>query len=310
MLGRLLVDIFKRGSAGALDTPKSLAPAIGGTGDEHPNVLPLDDVNCLVKGRHGWFLANRFDHYLGRALIRYGEYNEVEHAFLVSVIRPGDQIIEVGANIGTHTIGLSKAVGAAGMVHAIEAQPAIFRVLCANLALNGLANVTPHACGCGAHRDIMSVPAIDYGAAVAHNSGSVSLAPAGAGVPVTVIPLDELAMEMPALRLIKIDVEGMEREVLAGAANLIAKHRPLLYVENDRFDKSPALIEWIMAAGYRLWWHTPPLFNPGNYFGTTENDYPNVVSANMFCQPADAAELSLCNGLIEIVDPAHHLLAR
>jgi hypothetical protein len=40
-------------------------------------VIALDEVNCLVKARHGWFLANRFDVYLGGALIRYGEFSEM-----------------------------------------------------------------------------------------------------------------------------------------------------------------------------------------------------------------------------------------
>jgi hypothetical protein len=150
MLGRLVLDILRRGPAGVLASSKNLpAPeAVGVTS----NVLSLDEVNCLVKARHGWFLANRYDEFVGAALIRYGEYGEIEHAFLTSLLAPGDSVIEVGANIGSHTVGLAKRVGPTGSVIAIEAQPAIFRILCANLALNGLSNVMPHACGCGDHR--------------------------------------------------------------------------------------------------------------------------------------------------------------
>lgn len=310
MLGRLLLDVFKHGPTGALAAKGSAGLLqTDGAALALPDVLPLDDINCLVKARHGWFLANRYDHYLGSALIRYGECCEVEHEFLASLLRPGDGVVEVGANIGVHTVGLARTVGAAGRVVAVEAQPAIFRVLCANLALNALFNVTPHACGCSDRRDTLIAPAVDYGSAAPHNSGGVSLAADGAGIPVPVSPLDELVDELPGFRLLKIDVEGMEREVLQGARRLIGEYRPLLYVENDRVEKSKALIEWIMAAGYRLWWHTPPLFNPANLFGVAQNDYPRILSFNMICQPAQAG-LPPPAGLTEITDPGHHPLAR
>ena len=274
-----------------------------------PHIQPLDDINRLVHARHGWFLANRYDFYLGSALIRYGEFSEAEHEFLASLLGPGDFVIEVGSNIGAHTIGLAKIVGASGQIFAIEPQPAIFRSLCANLALNSLFNVQPFACGCGSHRDTMTVvTAIDYSAATAHNSGGVSLSQTGDGIPVSVMPLDELVGDIPSLRLIKIDVEGMEREVLLGANGIIEKHRPLLYVENDRLEKSKALIELIMAAGYRLWWHIPFFYNPDNYFHVEENDYPNEASYNMFCQPREAVQPALSEGLIEINDPDFHPL--
>lgn len=308
MLGRLLLDILKHGPAGALASKRDSTVEDSRLDNATSNVLSLDGINCIVKARHGWFLANRYDRYLGSALNRYGECCEIEHAFLASMLTNGDRIIEVGSNIGAHTVGLAKVVGPKGEVVAIEAQPAIFRVLCANLALNALNNVVTHACGCGDHKTTMLAPAIDYGAANFHNSGGVSLASVGPGIPVQVIPLDELVGDVPRLRLIKIDVEGMEQEVLSGAGQLIAKHRPLLYVENDRIEKSRSLIEWIMSAGYRLWWHMPALFNSRNYFGVKENDYSSVVSINMICQPKDAPLSIPVDGLTEIVDLDCHPL--
>ena len=313
MLGRLLQSLFGRNktapatavAAGRLDAPAADAQ----------KVLRLDDVNCLVRARHGWFIANRYDQYLGRALIRYGEYGEIEQAFLCSLLAPGDCAIEVGANIGAHSVGLAKHLGAEGRLVAVEAQPAIFRVLSANVVLNALTNVVLHQCGCADRHGTMVAPEIDYTAAQLHNSGGVSLLAAGAGAVVPVLPLDELAGAAVAerrLRLIKIDVEGMEREVLQGAQNLIARHRPLLYVENDRVGKSRQLIEALKALDYRLWWHATPLFNPRNHFGVTENDYPHIVSMNMVCQPQERGEglpPSDCS-LREIVDVDVHPFVR
>jgi hypothetical protein len=73
----------------------------------------------------------------------------------------------------------------------------------------------------------------------------------------------------------------MELNVLRGSEQTLHRHRPMLYVENDRPEKSPALIEFLQALDYELYWHLPPLFNPDNYFGNPANDFPGIVSANM-----------------------------
>jgi len=297
MLGRFLLDMI-----GARNDRRAGLESAGSEGLPD-QVIALDNINALVKARHGWFLANRHDVYLGRALIRYGECSQIEHEFLASLVGPGDVVVEVGSNIGIHTVGLAMAVGPTGRVIAAEAQPAIFRVLCANLALNSLFNVDPHACGCSDRSGSMIAPSIDYAAANNHNSGGASLASSGEGISVPVVPLDELVEDVPRVRLLKVDVEGMEREVLQGASGLVDRCRPWLYVENDRFDRSIALIEWIMAKGYRLWWHLPPLFNPANFFGIGEDDFPGVVSCNMFCQPKDEVPREITRGLSEITHP-------
>jgi hypothetical protein len=103
---------------------------------------------------------------------------------------------------------------------------------------------------------------------------------------VDIIPVD--ALGLARCHLIKIDVEGMEGEVLAGAAATIARHRPVLYVENDRRAKSAALITQILSLGYELFWHLPPLFNPDNFFRHSTNVFGNIVSYNMLGVPREA----------------------
>ena len=271
------------------------------------NITQLNDFNYLVRGRHGLFLANCYDAYLGIALIRYGECCEIEEQFLSSLVNPGEIVIEVGANIGVHTIPLAQKVGPNGKVIAIEAQPAIHHYLCANIALNGLFNVTTHGCGCGAAHKTMSIPNINYAAPVLNNFGGISLADGdSSGVLVQVAPLDELIGDLPKVDLIKIDVEGMEYDVIQGAIKTINRHRPWMYVENDRLEKSHALIEQIMALDYQLWWHIPPLFNPENFFGIKDNIYGNVSSLNMLCLPRE--DKTPVNGMSEITDATLHPL--
>ena len=79
-----------------------------------PRRLILDDIGALVFGKEGTFLVNRNDVYVGKAIEVYGEYGAFENVFLKSLLKQGDNVIEVGANIGAHTISLAKAVGQNG----------------------------------------------------------------------------------------------------------------------------------------------------------------------------------------------------
>jgi hypothetical protein len=82
------------------------------------------------------------------------------------------------------------------------------------------------------------------------------------------------SLDLPACHFVKADVEGMELSVLRGAEQTLRRHRPLLYVENDRQASSPALIEYLQSLEYDLYWHLPPLFNPRNHSATATTNSP------------------------------------
>lgn len=270
----------------------------------------MPGFNKLVRGRHGVYLANENDIYIGSALIHYGEFSELEWRLLQHYCRPGDVIVEVGANIGAHTVTLAKKVGPRGRIVAIEPQPIIFQTLCANLALNCLLNVETFNCGVGDNRRTLSLPFIDY--SVAGNFGAISLqnqSSASSTHRVRVERLDDLLSGYTRVDLIKIDVEGMEEEVLNSGTQAIETFKPVLYVENDRVKKSRSLIETLDGMGYRMWWHIPPLFNADNYYDNEHNLYPSVGSFNMLCLHRSTAPKTL-EGLEEVTDSTHHPLIR
>ena len=218
------------------------------------------------------------DRYVGRSLQVYGEYSELELEFLRLFLRPGDIGLDVGANIGAITVGLAQKVGPAGAIHAFEPQRAIHDVLCANVAQ--LKNVVVHREAAGAEPGVIHVPPRDYDSV--GNFGGVALG-GGVGEEVPVVTIDSL--KLPRLRLMKIDVEGMEMDVLRGANETIMRCEPALYVENDRDERSEQLISHIFGLGYRLWWHLTPLFSPLNFFRNPENVFGNVWSCNMIGLP-------------------------
>lgn len=236
---------------------------------------PLRLKSC----RHGLFLYLATDRYIGHSLDVYGEWSEEELRLLANFVRPGDTVLDVGANMGTHTVALARMVGPEGTVVAFEPQRVLYQILCANVALNFLSNVEAMQVGAGRTAGWLHAPQIDY--SKVENFGGVSLFEKPAGQRVATRAIDDL--DLPACGLIKIDVEGMEADTIAGATATIRRHRPVLYVENDRPERSPPLIEAIQALDYRLYWHLPRMFDSRNYFGQSRNDFPGLVSAGMLC---------------------------
>jgi FkbM family methyltransferase len=242
---------------------------------------PAEPFNRLKPCKHGSLVYNVHDLYIGRSLEAYGEFSEGEIELFRQFVRPGMVVVEVGANIGTHTVFLARAVGCQGRVLAFEPQRIVFQALCANLALNSIANVHAWQAAVGRQCGEILVPELDP--EKEHNFGGLGLGEFRSGERVPVVTLDSL--KLPQCHLVKVDVEGMEQQVLEGARELLARCQPILYVENDRPEKSAPLIRLIDELGYNMYWHMPPLFNPRNFAGNAENLFGKVVSVNMLCCP-------------------------
>lgn len=248
-------------------------------------IIDTESFNSVVKGRHGYVVFNKNDTFVGKALEKYGEFCEHEVHLFKQICRPADLVIEVGANIGSHTLAIAKTVGNQGRVFAFEPQRIVFQTLCANMAINSIENVDCYQMAASQEAGVLTVPDIRYD--MEGNFGGVSLDGVKAGYKVQSVCLDDI-LNIPRLRLIKIDVEGMETSVINGAKRLITQLRPALYVENDRVEHSKALIELIQSLNYRLYWHTPLLYNPDNFANDKEDIYPGIASINMFCVPTEA----------------------
>jgi FkbM family methyltransferase len=247
----------------------------------HAPLLPAHTTR-IAECRHGRFTFRSDDVYIGRSLDLYGEYSEGEVELFRKYVNGGSIVIEVGANIGTLTVPLARL---ASRVIAIEAQPANASMLERNITDNGLTNVTVIDKAAGARPGATKMRALDDLAS--KNFGGIAV---GAGdLNVEVITLDSL--DVLYVSFIKIDVEGAERDVLLGARALIERDKPVLYVENDRREKSAELITLLTELGYRLFWHKPPLFNPSNFRGHPDNVFGAIVSLNMLCLHKDDPDL-------------------
>jgi FkbM family methyltransferase len=174
-------------------------------------------------------------------------------------VHPGDWAIDIGANIGIVTGQLAARVGSAGHIWAIEPIPRNTACLTDLCERNGLKMIWT------------------FGVALGSGDGTVELRlppPGGSGwasvtaswidadkITVPVRSLDSLMAEHGSpgrLALIKIDVEGYEPNVLAGAMETVARFQPLLYVEfndvilRDAGSSSVELLARFQGAGYRI----------------------------------------------------------
>lgn len=185
----------------------------------------------VVRDGRAWYISDLRNN--SEEAIYYGVPQDVGvKPILRSLVRPGDVVVDIGANIGYYTAFFSELVGSSGRVYAFEASPYHFQTLERNFSLQQAPNVflrsiaISDAEGQRAHYTWPSSGSLvsdfrQYGMDSVQLS-SVSSAPLDAVLPPDI---------MERVRLIKIDVDGNEIEVIRGARETIKVARPILFVE-------------------------------------------------------------------------------
>lgn len=245
----------------------------------------VESTHMAVKQcRHGAMMYNINDAFIGRSLDLYGEWCDAEVFVLGQILKAGDLVVDIGANIGTHTVFFAKAVTTTGTVVAFEPQRLVFQTLCGNVALNGLTNVTCFQAAVGDKRGQVAFPALDP--RQTYNFGAVRPSTDQKGELVDVVPVDELNLQRCAL--LKVDVEGMEAQVIAGARETIDRCRPALFLENDTVERSREVLEAVESIGYKGFWQIAGYYNPKNFFSNSDNVFARFQpQANVLCVPKE-----------------------
>lgn len=143
--------------------------------------------------KYGLMLYNRNDVVIGKSLDLYGEWADAELRLLGQLLQLGDTVVDMGANIGTHTIVFAQKVGPQGFVFAFEPQRVVYHQLCANLALNNILNVKCFQMGVGRVKGSSRVPTLNLSAE--QNFGSMKLMTHNHGDEVPIVPLDDLRLD-------------------------------------------------------------------------------------------------------------------
>ena len=208
--------------------------------------------------------------FLSQQVLRQGTWGKLQHG-LTQVLLGGFEepvVIDVGANIGLYAVPVASMVAkAGGRLLAFEPQRVVFQQLCTNVFSNRIDCVWAFNQAVGAAAGTIDLPTIDYAKAV--NIGAFSLDEnlqkmrgLEAGLdrsktePVTVTTLDALDIS-GSVRAVKIDVEGMEIEVIRGGKAFLERHHfpPLLFEtwEGDWFtEQRLAVFAEIEALGYAI----------------------------------------------------------
>lgn len=229
---------------------------------------------CLVSSDHGPLIINRFDYNhifngdfygVGAQIMENGCYDPSDVEMLKALLgvrraHHGDGVIalDLGANIGVHSVEWARLMKGWGFVVSVEAQERVFYALAGNLILQNCLNARAIWAAIDKECGVIEIPEPDY----TKNSsfGSFELKPSVStefiGQPIdygspslTVKTITVDSLELPRVDLIKMDIEGMEMDGLLGARQTIERCKPILFVETIKSDKDE-IAKFLEGFGY------------------------------------------------------------
>lgn len=245
---------------------------------------------CPTSG--GEVLAS-LDDYIGRAAFFCGDLDPKVSWVCKKLVRPGDTVCDIGANVGFVTLLLSRLVGERGRVFAFEPNPVCYDALAAAIGRNQTQNIVtlPFALGSQNEDRNLWIPLDNCGAASLTQQANRS---AGKSTGVTVRTLDDVLAEhkVESVQFLKLDVEGFESEVFKGSAHVLDKLRPdaILFEMNQPF--SEPLINhpaFEILAGFdysflylpkSIWKVRPRAFDPHEVASLPGHDFIAIPNGN------------------------------
>ena len=273
--------------------------------------LPMNDTRTCTNlfGQHVTVFRN--DH-VGDKIARLGLYEKENLELLLQLLRtlPEPVVLDIGANIGNHTLAFATV---AARVHAFEPIPRIHALLCRNVEQNSLTNVRLHALALSDSEGEATIHMVQSG-----NFGASSFDKRSEGTEAVTVQRrrgDALLAELGVDRVdfIKIDVEAHEVFVLRGLMQTLRQQRPVITMEwNDpltieRLHGSPEL-QFLMenyrilvlgSSWDRAWWAGKPLAflrrKLARMFGTRRAVLypfdPSRLYKNLLLVPRERADL-------------------
>jgi FkbM family methyltransferase len=207
-----------------------------------------DKIIASVKRHHiqtRFYISNTQD-LIQRELIQGRFFEEKELCELLPNMPSGARVLDVGSNIGNHALFLV-CCGGASLVHCYEPTPGTANLLERNFVLNRIdtSRYSIRMMGIGAVKGMAEVCTPNEA-----NIGANFLKK-GDGGSIPVDSLDNLYAEGEVFDVLKVDVEGMEIEVLNGAEAVIGRSRPTILIEVANANKADFLA-WVFKAGYKV----------------------------------------------------------
>jgi FkbM family methyltransferase len=198
------------------------------------------------------------DDFVGRCIYFTGDYDRKISALCGRIVKPGDTVLDIGANLGVVALNLARLAGPKGVVHAFEPNPRMRSLLAKSIARNKYEHLHLHPMALGTQNEMLElhIPRNNAG------QGSFIYHKDVVGHDVVQTPvrtLNEVVREqgIGRIRLIKIDVDGFENEVLLGGMEVLETMRPdFLLLETNEACAAPLkqlpVVRTLQRARYRM----------------------------------------------------------
>jgi FkbM family methyltransferase len=225
-------------------------------------LLGLGPETQVRRGGINWALDLREG--IDFAIYLTGKFEPSTVKAIAAIVEPGDTVIDIGANIGAHTLHLGKLVGPRGRVFALEPTRFAYNKLLANIALNP--DISPQITAnqvmlVGTSKSALepvlySSWPLDRDQQGHDKHGGKAMTTQGA----ISIKLDDYlkSRDVGTVKLVKLDVDGYEPEVLRGSSAFLKHQKPLIVMElqpytlEERGNSLEQLLDILDGAGYRL----------------------------------------------------------
>lgn len=272
----------------------------------HPPIFSNDAYEIRLTA-HGTMMYPKNDYYVGRALRETGEYSIEEWELMreMLLIRriqlekrnlPMDnrplQFFDCGANVGCFSMSAAKYDEELGPVEVTAFEPSslAYYALASNVALNAALNVKAVNAAVGNEDGHFDAPVPEY--KTLGNYAALTLLHEQVPLKkerVRVVRLDDFLWPNRIIDVMKIDVEGMEEAVIRGATKTLVEYKPILYVENNQDGLQARLLRTLDNFGYVCYWHMPPIFRKGNFYGRLTSPWGgSPITQNVLCLREEA----------------------
>lgn len=224
-----------------------------------PSYFYLEPHVAMTRLHDGHFLyVDPRDETISAHLIARGFWEPWIHKVVCDLIRKGDHVIEVGANVGYYTVGMALKVGSEGTVISLEANPVLAALVRRSTIFNGYRERVV----------VLQKAASDQSGTLTFTSSLTNsggghvyvfddaLGPDSRSYEVEAVRLDDL--DVPSPRFLRLDAEGSEGLILQGAERLLSREDIVVCMEwdpiqlSDRTDPQ-ALLAWLAGKGFQFW---------------------------------------------------------
>ena len=227
------------------------------------------------------------DQVMTPTILVLGNWEATETELFRRIVKPGDTVVDAGANIGYYTVIASRLVGDQGKVYAFEPEPVNFAMLHKNVHLNGLTNVVLEQKALSNRKGTLKLYIAEQ------NKGDHRIyQPEGesrASVDVEAVRLDEYFQGYPpGIDVLKTDTQGADGLILQGMSGLLQGRTdgPTIFMEfwpyalKGMGTDAGDLLKWLQSSGYRFY----------DFHPASKDRLPRVDPANLLAEhPEDAS---------------------